>query len=445
MSLTSEPPPFLTLIDSDPTRDGVVASRSLVTIRWVFIAGQVFCLLLASYWFHADLNLPACLASVMTAAVMNLAAVWHRRQRARLNAQQATLYLAFDVLQLSLLLYLTGGLDNPFAMFMVAPVAVAAGLLRFRAVATLTALTVLCLTLNAIWHLPLPWPYGTLELPPRYAWVVWLALTLSVVFIAAYSWSVARETRRMRSALNAAQMELASANQMTAMGALAAAVAHELGTPLATISLVATEMLRETPKDSPLREDIDLLVSQSERCRRVLADFSRNPSSEGGDPYRVLPLLALVQEAAGPHQLVGKELVVTAEPGDNQPSMLSVSRRPELVHGLGNIIQNAFQFAKSRVEITVAWTGDKVRVTVTDDGHGFSSALLQKVGEPYISTRAHAEGGHMGLGVFIAKTLLERTGARVNFGNRPGSGARIIMEWPRKADIFVPQKGQYHE
>jgi len=431
--------PSLTLVDQSEPGEGVVASRALVTIRWVSITGQLFSILTAFYWFEANLSLPACLATIVAAIVMNLAAVWNRRQRSRLNEQQATLYLAFDVLQLSLLLYLTGGLDNPFSMFLVAPVAVAAGLLRFGSIAGLTALTVLCLTLNAIWHLPLPWPYGSLDLPPRYGWVVWLSLSLSVVFIAAYSWSVAREARRMRSALNAAQMELASASQMTAMGALAAAVAHELGTPLATISLVSHELLRETKQNSPIREDVELLVSQSERCRQVLADFSRNPSAEGGDPYRIVPFLALVEEAAGPHRLVGIGLNVAANPG--QPPVLLVSRRPELVHGLGNIVQNAFQFAKTGVDILLDWTGEKVLITVTDDGPGFPSGLLQKVGEPYISTRAGLGGGHMGLGVFIAKTLLERTKGRVIFGNRPGGGARVIVEWPRQAPIFVMHGG----
>jgi two-component system sensor histidine kinase RegB len=171
----------------------------------------------------------------------------------------------------------------------------------------------------------------------------------------------------------------------------------------------------------------------------VLADFSRNPSAEGGDPYRIVPFLALVEEAAGPHRLVGIGLNVAANPG--QPPVLLVSRRPELVHGLGNIVQNAFQFAKTGVDILLDWTGEKVLITVTDDGPGFPSGLLQKVGEPYISTRAGLGGGHMGLGVFIAKTLLERTKGRVIFGNRPGGGARVIVEWPRQAPIFVMHGG----
>lgn len=434
---------LLTDLEADATTEGLVASRSLIVIRWHAIAGQMLALLFAYYGMEASFSLPACLAAVMAAVILNLAAVWHRRQRLRLSAMQATLFLAFDVLQLSLVLYLTGGVDNPFAIFLLAPVAVATGILRFWAVASLTALSMFCLTVNAVWHLPLPWVHGTLALPPWYTWVIWFTLILSMLFIAVYSWGVARETRRMRAALNAAQTELANANQMTAMGALAAAVAHELGTPLATISLVSHEMLRDLDDASPLREDVELLVSQSERCRQVLADFARNPSAEGGDPYRVLPLVALVEEAASAHRIADKTLEVRETPladEDGKALMLLVSRRPELVHGIGNIVQNAFQFAKRAVEVDVEWNDANVWVTVSDDGPGFSHGLLQKVGEPYISTRAHLRSGHMGLGVFIAKTLLERTRARVSFGNRQTGGARVIIRWPREAKIFRPME-----
>lgn len=430
-----ERPVWLSVLETDTATSGVIAARSLVTIRWVAIVGQTISLLVAAWGFRADVNLVACLATVMAAVVLNVAASIHRRMRPRLDAHEAALYLAFDILQLSLLLYLTGGLDNPFSMFLIAPAAVSAGLLTFSAVATLTVLTVMCLTLNATWHLPLPWPDGAIELPDRYAWAVWLALTLAISFIAAYSWSIARETRRMRSALNATQMELAKANQMTAMGALAAAVAHELGTPLATISLVSKELLRDlSGEESELRDDVELLVSQAERCRRVLADFAQRPAAEGGDPYRVLPLPALVEEAAGPHRVQGVGLNVAADVAGG--AMLMVRRRPELIHGIGNFVQNAFQYAKTTVDIKVKWDGDKVTIIVADDGPGYPSGLLQKMGEPYISTRVHGHGGHMGLGVFIAKTLLERIGARVTFSNRAGGGAQVTIVWPRKAQIF---------
>jgi len=424
---------LLSTIETDAATEGVVAARSLILLRWMAMAGQALALLVGAYWFKLNLPLGGALAIVAAGIVLNIAAMVHYRIRSRLYTHEVTLYFAFDILQVSLLILLTGGLDNPLAVLLISPVALAAGMLRFWAVAVLTVLTICMLFLNAFWHLPLPWPNGTLDLPPLYGWVVFYALTMTVVFIATYAWNAARDSRRVRYALSIAQAELAGANQMTAMGALAAAVAHELGTPLATISLVSKELLSETPKNSPLRDDIELLVSQSERCRQVLADFARRPAAEGGDPYRILPLPAFIEEAAEPHRLIGINLVVAALGATTLPIM--VRRRPELMHGLGNFLQNAFQFAKTLVQVRLQWDADKVSVIVEDDGPGYPPALLQKVGEPYISTRAGG-GSHMGLGTFIAKTLLERTGAKVNFSNRPEGGARVTVTWPRRAAIF---------
>lgn len=425
---------LLSAIETDAATEGVVTARSLITLRWIIICGQITAILYGYYFMQVNLPLGACLATACAGLVLNVAANLHRRMRGRLYTHEAALYFAFDILQLSLLMFLTGGLDNPFAIFLITPVAMAASMLRFWAVLSLTMLTLFCLILNAWWHLPLPWPYGSLNLPYLYGWAMCFALAVASIFIAAYSWSVAREGRRMRRALNATQAQLAGANQMTAMGALAAAVAHELGTPLATISLVAKELLREVPKDSGIRDDVELLVSQADRCRQVLADFARKPSSEGGDPYRVLPLLALVEEAGGPHRRIGIGLNVTAVP--HPDGMLMVKRQPELIHGLGNFIQNAFQFARKEVAVNVDWNDEKVSIIIEDDGPGFTHGLLAKIGEPYISTRDSAGAGHMGLGIFIAKTLLERTGARLNFTNRREGGARIIVTWSRRAALF---------
>lgn len=440
MTLTSDNLDHLTLlsaVETDAATDGVVAARSLILLRWCVLLGQFVALLGGYYLFALDLPIGGCLVVAAAGLVLNGAAMVHYRMRSRLYSHEAALYFAFDILQLTMIIYLTGGLDNPFSVFLITPVALAATLLRFWTVLSLTALTLFCLLLNAIWHLPLPWPYGQLNLPPLYGWVMFTALSVSVTFIAFYAWNVARDSRRVRYALQMAQSELAGANQMTAMGALAAAVAHELGTPLGTINLVAKELQNEIESDDPIREDVDLLVSQAERCRQVLADFARKPQAEGGDPYRISPLPSVLEEAARPHQKEGINFMVV--PDDAAAPPLQLHRRPELLHGLGNFIQNAFQFAKAVVVVRASWDGAHVQLRVDDDGPGYPATLLQKLGEPYVSTRA-GSGNHMGLGTFIAKTLLERTGAKVNFSNRPEGGARVTVTWPRSAAIFVASK-----
>ena len=213
---------------------------------------------------------------------------------------------------------------------------------------------------------------------------------------------------------------------MSALGALAAAAAHELGSPLATIAVVSKELQSAVPADSPIREDIELLKSQSDRCRNILTGLSRRPGNDG-DPFETLPLSTLVELATDAHvpDEIDMEIVIDESCEGPEPR---VRRTPEFLNGLGNFASNAGQFARQRITIRLYWTACDVRVAVHDDGPGFSSSVLQVLGEPYMSTRAGRDG-HMGLGVFIATTLLERIGGETTFRSR--KGAEILVCWPR--------------
>jgi len=248
------------------------------------------------------------------------------------------------------------------------------------------------------------------------------------VFIGGYTWSVAAEARRLRDAVAATQLALAREQRVSAVGALAAAAAHELGSPLATIAVIARELARELPADSPHREDAQLLLSQSERCRQILAELARHPDEEGASPYTRLPISALV-EAAGAlsHDPRVRLIFATGEPADAEPL---VRRSPEIMHGLNNLIQNAVQFARREVTVTIHWDKTNVTVEITDDGPGFPAHLLGRLGEPYLSTRAGAEN-HMGLGIFIGQSLLERSGAELTFDNLVEGGAHVVISWNR--------------
>jgi two-component system sensor histidine kinase RegB len=296
--------------------------------------------------------------------------------------------------------------------------------------AALAALAIVCITFLAFFHLPLPWgeAYG-FELPRTYLLGVWTALAVAVVFIASYVWSVVEEARRVADALTASEAALAREQRLSALGGLAAAAAHELGSPLATIAIAAKELRDQIPPDSAAMEDVELLISQSRRCRDILAGLAQAPeAAQGAAAIVEAPLLGLVEEAAENHVPPGIALGIAIDEGASGPEPL-VPRSPEILQGLGNFIQNAGQFARNSVQLAIGWDDAQVWIVVADDGPGFPPWLLSNLGEPYVSTRA-GDGEHMGLGVFIATTLLNRTGARVSFQNR--NGARVVLVWERR-------------
>jgi two-component system sensor histidine kinase RegB len=411
-----------------PTQSVRVRLRTLVFVRWLAIAGQAAALLTVHFWLGHELPLHPTLAAVTASGLLNLALTIYR-PAARLGDRAAAVLLAWDLVQLAALLYFTGGLTNPFALLLLAPVIVSATILSRRSTVLLCLLGIALATLLASWHEKLPWPAPGLEFPGLYVSGLWTALTLGAIFLAAYVGSVAIESRQMSDALAATQMALAREQRLSALGALAAAAAHELGSPLGTIAVIAREIAHDLPKDSEMGADAALLLKETARCRDILARLAARPEEEGGAPFSRLPLAALLEQAAAPYARDGVNVVVRAR-GEGGASEPDVANLPELIPGLGNLIQNAVQFARSQVDIEIGWDERRVTVAITDDGPGFQTAIIERLGEPYLSTRS-AEGDHMGLGVFIACTLLERTGAKVEFANRPAGGASVTVRWLR--------------
>jgi len=430
-NLTTPPAP----LGGDLHRQGGrVSLRTLVFVRWIVIVGQLVTVLIVSLGFGFKMPVSSLLAIIALAVVVNLVGIISRRGRA-LSDRAAARYLAFDILQLSALLFLTGGLTNPFAVLVLGPIAVAAAVLGRDYSFMLTGLAILCLAALFASPFDLPWSEGAVpRLPDLYQLGIWVALTLACGFIATYNWSVAGEARRISDALAETQLTLAREQQLTALGALAAAAAHELGTPLSTITVVAKELARDMPPDSPYAEDVALIQSQCDRCRSILAELARKPEDAEESPFDRLPIVQLIDAAAAPHRMPGIRLEVrtTVAPGSEPPI---IRRTPEIMHGLGNILQNAMQFAVSAVTVSAHSDSLRIRLIVSDDGPGFSPGLLGRLGEPYLSQR-HEEHEHLGLGIFIAQTLLERTGAELTFvngleGGLPGAAVTVV--WPRSA------------
>jgi two-component system sensor histidine kinase RegB len=426
---------------------GRISLRTLVPIRWVAIAGQALTLVTVHFGLGYHLPLLPAFGIVGCSALLNLFLILHRQAATRLGERDASLYLGYDILQLTALLYLTGGLQNPFAILTLAPITVAATILSRRSVIGLSALAVAAITVVALWHLPLPWSGRPPVFPLPLVLGTWTALAMATLFIALYTWSVAQEARRLRDAVTATQLALAREQQVSAVGSLAAAAAHELGSPLATIAVIAKELARELPSDSPYAEDAALLVSQSERCRKILAQLAHQHDEDGGSPYARLPISALVEATMDSHHDQGVRLIfaTTSASAEDEPL---VQRSPEILHGLNNLIQNAVQFARREVSVTTSWDASTVTVEVADDGPGFPLHLLSRLGEPYLSTRT-GEANHMGLGIFIAQSLLEHSGAHLDFDNLPEGGAHIAISWNRanleSVERIRPAAAKAHE
>jgi len=419
-----------------------VPLRTLTVLRWVAVAGQVAALVVATQLLGLDIATGAASLAIGASVLINLVAALTAPRTRRLTEREATLFLTFDILQLGLLLALTGGLNNPFAVLLLAPVTIAASILHPRSTFVLGVLTLTVITAIGPWHVPVLTADGPLRTPHLFLWGFWVALAIGVAFLGIYARQVTAEMTAMSEALTATQLALDRAQRLSDLDGVVAAAAHELGTPLATIKLVSSEMI-EALEDHPglveLREDAELLHAQADRCRDILRAMGR--AGQRDSYLDRAPFEAVLREAAEPHMDRGKAVAITVAEG-RQPEIL---RRPEVVHGLRNLVQNAVDFARARVEIRLDWTSERLSVRIRDDGPGFAPALLDRIGDPFMRGRPtprppDPEGSAerpgyegMGLGLFIAKSLLERTGARLTFANDAGGGAVAVVAWPRSA------------
>ncbi len=417
---------FVGMLRSD---QGRVRLHTLAVARWVAVIGQLFTVLLVHFSLDIELPLAALLPAILLSAVVNLVLALGFSAATRLGDTGASILFAYDTLQLSYLLAITGGVQNPFVVLLILPVAVAASMLGRNCTAAITGLTLLCIAVLALMPAELSWQIEALTLPPLYVVGAWAALSMTTVLTAAYAWSVAEETRRRATALSATQLALAREQQLSALGGQAAAAAHLLGSPLATINVVAKELVRELPEGSPLAEDAQVLLAQARRCREILQSLGRRGDDDGHARFIRAPLSTLLdslgQAFARPEVTVGVR--VDNIDGTEEPEVVPT---PELRHSLANLIDNAIRFAERAVTITVRPSRSSLQLLIEDDGPGFPAEVLDWLGEPYLSTRG--EEGGLGLGIFIAITLLARTGAKLHVENKM-KGAKVMLSWPPRA------------
>jgi two-component system sensor histidine kinase RegB len=440
-----------TNIFSQEARFSWVRLRTLVMLRWMTIAGQSAALWVAVTWLRVDIRVDLAATVIGAAVALNIVATVVFPENRRLSERSALLTLLFDLVQLAALLALSGGLVNPFAVLLLTPVVMASTALNLRATIVLGVVAVGLITALLVYPPPMKLQNGeVLKVPAILAQGFWVALITSVGFLALYSRKIMVEIFSMSQALAATQTALGRQQRLTALGGVVAAMAHELGTPLATIKMVSTELAEALDTRPDLLEDVELIRDQANRCRDILHEMGR--SGKDDTLMQIVPVSALVIEAMEPHQDRGKRIIpringrINDGPGADH---MLVARQSEVIHGIRNLIQNAVDFARSTVWVDISWDKAHLKIHIGDDGPGYPAHLIGRIGDPFVRKRGYTDPNRpgyegMGLGLFIAKTLLERTGAQLTFANgsewgesdlppekaRP-TGAIVEVVWPR--------------
>ena len=431
-------------------RGNWIRLRTLILLRWVAIVGQLGAINVAERFYNLQLELGLCYLAVGVSVIGNLIAIFVFPENKRLTETENFLMILFDLMQLSFLLYVTGGLHNPFALLLIGPVTISASVLSLRSTLIVGAAAVILVTILAELYLPLKTEQGfILRMPDIFVFGNWAAIIIATLFISVYSRRITMEMHSMSDALSATQMALAREQKLTDLGGVVAAAAHELGTPLATIKLTSSELFEELGDKPELREDAALIREQADRCRDILRDMGRAGKSD--THLQQAPVSTVVEEAAEPHLHRGKIVHFEENPGfDGTLPQPTILRKPEIIHGLRNLIQNAVDFARANVWIECLWTENVISVRIMDDGEGYPPQVIGRIGDPFMRRRradtdrtVRPEYEGMGLGLFIAKTLLERSGAELSFANgrdpflqidtaSERRGAIVDVVWPRE-------------
>ena len=403
-----------------------------INLRWISYAGQLTAILIVEFFLKFEFNYIACVSIVFLSILTNLYLIFKIKYH-QLNNFVATSYLSYDIGQLGFLLYLTGGITNPFVFLIIIPSIFSAQYLNIWSSIILVTLTSLILIILTFFYYELPHP-ETLHFhaPEYYLYSIPISIFIGLIFLVYFGVKFGVESRIRKKAYDEMQEQMAKENELLSLGGQAAAAAHSLGTPLSTILLTAKELQKEFGNNEKIKKDIELLVSQSVRCREILKKLSLNPNIEDEFINSNLSLKDYVYEIVRSFQEISeKNFIINSEQFKNP---IKLYRSSEIVYGLRNFIGNANKFSNEKIEIFLKSNNKETVIVIKDDGPGFPKDLIdkQKLGEPYIRTtdEAHIAKYGLGLGTFIGKTLLEKNFANINFANsKITGGAEVIIKW----------------
>lgn len=394
---------------------------NLIRIRWIAILGQLLAILLVFFYFNIQIPILICLLIVLISTIVNIVSFLINKYRNYLSDNETFSFLLFDTIQLAILLYLTGGIYNPFSLLLIAPLIISASYLRIVFSILLSFFSILIVVFLSFFYIEINWPQ-TFIIPQLFTFGLALSLIISIIFITVYVYTFAKSSKEISKALNQTRAVLADQSKLSEVGSLSAAAVHELSTPLNTIFLILDDFAKDKNlnKNIEIKNEIELLKSQAERCRKILLRLSKNPINLKDDFINKINLTTLIKTNFEKFNNNKINLTIDYLSKGKEPF---IQFKDELMYGVGNIIQNAIQHAKKNILVEIYWNQNNIRFKIIDDGEGFSRDILNNIGNPYISNN---KNNSMGLGIFIAKNLIENIGGKISFKNNNISNGSIV-------------------
>ena len=398
---------------------------NLIKIRWVAILGQFFTILIVFFYFEISIPIYGCLGVIFISSLINIYSFFSNKNNDYLSDKEAFYFLLFDTIQLGILLYLTGGIYNPFSLLLIAPLVISTTYLPINYSIILLLLSIFSVILISIIYIPINW-VESFEVPIFLTYGLTSSLIIALIFISIYVYLLANSARKISDALLQTKSALANQKKVSDIGSLSAAAVHELSTPLNTIFLILNDLREEESVKNNLniKKEIDLMKSQADRCKKILLMLSKNPENLKDNFFDEVLISNFIKINFDKFNERNIKLKINLMKCENEPLILS---NDELVYGIGNIIQNAIQHAKFQVVINISWDLDEFLVNIIDDGIGFKNEILDKIGKPYISKKKNG----MGLGIFIAKNMIENIGGSISFKNIKDIGANVEIKIKR--------------
>ena len=405
--------------------------KTVVILRWIALIGQLLTIYFVHFYVGFDLPLIFCSLTIFCGGLTNIFIQFNFRKN-QLSNIESTILLFYDVIQLAVLIYLTGGVTNPFIIFLIVPALISSTLLNLASTLFLSIITIMSLTLLTFNYFPLP-SEGNIHfhVPDYYIYSIPSALVIALIFLNYFGFRFGYEARRRGNALNKLELVLAKEQELESIGHQAAAAAHSLGTPLSTITVIAKELKKEINHNKEFKEDVDTILEQAKKCGEILKKISQNQIID--DEYvKNITLQDLLFEITKSFEnLTEKNLNLNLE---NAKKRISIKRSAELTYGIRNFVGNAVKFSKNNININLVSNNQNTTLQISDDGPGFPDDIYKIIGEPYISTKSKklkSKAG-LGLGTFIGKTLLERKKAKIEFLKSSDGGALVEISWNNK-------------